>query len=223
MQELKSEKPTESPAGSDPVSRLMQRLRQEGFQSDQGEEGLAQFGEVIFTRPEKISLARGETVFIFTRVPELNERVLRQTSASVVNTYRAKSGAQKALSVLQSTTVYHCLVTTTDQPHNETLNTFITRSGGATVIPVVIVPEINQVLYPNLEEKIGSYRPRVEYLQYLLGERRETVNMHRQTVQAFWIAIAVVVLILAAIALSVVKPSLGGGGPQTTTSATATQ
>jgi len=223
MQELKSEKPTESPAGSDPVSRLMQRLRQEGFQSDQGEEELAQFGEVIFTRPEKISLARGETVFIFTRVPELNERVLRQTSASVVNTYRAKSGAQKALSVLQSTTVYHCLVTTTDQPHNETLNTFITRSGGATVIPVVIVPEINQVLYPNLEEKIGSYRPRVEYLQYLLGERRETVNMHRQTIQAFWIAIAVVVLILAAIALSVVKPSLGGGGPQTTTSATATQ
>ena len=222
MQELKAEKPTESPAGSDPVSRLMQRLRQEGFQSDQGEEGLAEFGEVIFTRPEKISLARGETVFIFTRVPELNERVLRQTSASVVNTYRAKSGAQKALSVLQSTTVYHCLVTTTDQPHNETLNTFIIRSGGATVIPVVIVPDINQVLYPNLEEKIGSYRPRVEYLQYLLGERRETVNMHRQTVQAFWIAIAVVVLILAAIALSVVKPSLGGGG-QTTTAVQSTQ
>ena len=97
MQELKAEKPTESPADSDPVSRLMQRLRQEGFQSDQGEEEFAQFGEVIFTRPEKISLARGETVFIFTRVPELNERVLRQTSASVVNTYRAKSGAQKAL------------------------------------------------------------------------------------------------------------------------------
>ena len=223
MQELKAEKPTESPADSDPVSRLMQRLRQEGFQSDQGEEEFAQFGEVIFTRPEKISLARGETVFIFTRVPEVNERVLRQTSASVVNTYRAKSGAQKALSVLQSTTVYHCLVTSTDQPHNETLNAFITRSGGATVIPVVIVPEINQVLYPNLEEKIGSYRPRVEYLQYLLGERRETVNMHRQTVQAFWIAITVVVLILAAIALSVVKPSLGGGGPQTPPAATATQ
>ena len=192
MQELKAEKPTESPAGSDPVSRLMQRLRQEGFQSDQGEEEFVQFGEVIFTRAEKISVARGETVFIFTRIPELNERVLRQTSASVVNTYRAKSNTQKALSVLQSTTVYHCLVTSTDQPHNETLNGFITRSGGATVIPVVIVPEINQVIYPNLEEKIGSYRPRVEYLQYLLGERRETVNMHRQTVQAFWIAIAVV-------------------------------
>ncbi|HEX7421784.1 MAG TPA: hypothetical protein VF505_18005 [Thermoanaerobaculia bacterium] len=200
----------------------MRRLRQEGFQSDQGEEEFAQFGEVIFTRAEKISVARGETVFIFTRVPELNERVLRQTSASVVNTYSAKSHVQKALSVLQSTTVYHCLVTTTDQPHNETLNGYITRSGGATVIPVVIVPEINQVIYPNLEEKIGSYRPRVEYLQYLLGERRETVNMHRQTVQAFWIAIAVVVLILAAIALSVVKPSLGGGGTPTTTAAVQT-
>ena len=216
MQELKAEKPTESPAGSDPVSRLMQRLREEGFHSDQGEEEFAEYGEVIFTRPEKISVARGETVFIFTRVPELNERVLRQTSASVVNTYRAKSTSQKALSVLQSTTVFHCLVATSDQPHNESLNAFITRSGGATVIPVVIVPEINQVLYPNLEEKIGSYRPRVEYLQYLLGERRETVNMHRQTVQAFWIAVAVVVLILAAIALSVVHPSLGGNNSTNT-------
>ncbi len=215
MQELKAEKPTESPAGSDPVTRLMQRLREEGFRSDQNEEDFAQYGEVIFTRPEKISVARGETVFIFTRVPEVNERVLRQTSASVVNTYSAKSAVQKALSVLQSTTVYHCLVVTNDQPHNESLNGFITRSGGATVIPVLIVPDINQVLYPNIEEKIGSFRPRVEYLQYLLGERRETVNMHRQTVQAFWIAVAVVVLILAAIALSVVRPSLGGGGTQT--------
>jgi len=69
MQELKAEKPTESPAGSDPVSRLMQRLRQECFHSDQGEEEFAEFGDMSFTRPEKISLARGETVFIFTRVP----------------------------------------------------------------------------------------------------------------------------------------------------------
>ena len=223
MQELKAEKPIESPAGSDPVSRLMQRLREEGFQSDQGEQEFAEYGEVIFTRPEKISVARGETVFIFTRVPEVNERVLRQTSASVVNTYRAKSTGQKALSILQSTTVYHCLVTSGDQPHNESLNGFITRSGGATVIPVVIVPEINQVLYPNLEEKIGSYRPRVEYLQYLLGERRETVNMHRQTIQAFWIAVAVVVLILAAIVLTMIHPMTGGGGPQTVTAAPQSQ
>ncbi|HEV8658757.1 MAG TPA: hypothetical protein VGS96_09010 [Thermoanaerobaculia bacterium] len=204
MQELKAEKPIESPAGSDPVSRLMQRLREEGFTSNQPEDEWSNFGEVIFSRPEKISVATGETVFIFTRIPELNERVLRQTSQSVVNTYKAKSVTQKALSVLQSTTVYHCLVTTSDQPHNEMLNDFITRSGGATFIPVVIVPEINQVLYPNLEEKIGSIRPRVEYLQFLLGERREPVNMHRQTVQAFWISMAVVVVVLAAILFSVI-------------------
>ncbi len=204
MQELKAEKPTESTAGSDPVTRLMQRLREEGFSSPQAEDEWNNFGEVIFSRPEKISVAKGETVFIFTRIPELNERVLRQTSQSIVNTYKAKSAAQKALSVLQSTTVYHCLVTSSDQPHNEVLNDFVSRSGGATFIPVVIVPEINQVVYPNLEEKIGSIRPRVEYLQFLLGERRDRVNMHRQTVQAFWISMAVVVVVVAAIVFSVV-------------------
>ena len=204
MQELKAEKPIESPADSDPVTRLMQRLREEGFSSNQPEDEWNNFGEVIFSRPEKISVATGETVFIFTRIPELNERVLRQTSQSVVNTYKAKNVTQKALSVLQSTTVYHCLVTTSDQPHNEMLNDFITRSGGATFIPVVIVPEINQVLYPNLEEKIGSIRPRVEYLQFLLGERREPVNMHRQTIQAFWISMAVVAVLLAAVLFSVI-------------------
>lgn len=203
MQELKAEKPTEAPE-ADPVTRLMQRLREEGFTSDQGEEEWNKYGEVIFSRPEKISVASGETVFIFTRVPELNERVLRQTSQSVVNTYRAKNLAQKALSVLQSTTVYHCLVTASDQPHNEMLNDFISRLGGATFIPVVIVPEINQVLYPNLEEKIGTIRPRVEYLQYLLGERREPVDMHRQTVQAFWISAAVVAVLFFAVVFSII-------------------
>jgi hypothetical protein len=204
MQELKAEKPTESPAGSDPVTRLMARLADEGFTTDQNPEDWEEFGEIIFRRNEKISLASGETVFIFTKVDDVNERVLRQTSDSVVNTYKAKDVASKALSVLQSTTVYHCLVCTTEQPHNELLNDFITRSGGATFIPVVIVPEINQVVYPNLEEKIGSYKPRVEYLQYLLGERRENVNMHRQTVQAFYISMAVVALLVIAIVASFV-------------------
>ena len=199
MQELKAEKPIESPIGSDPVSRLMQRLREEGFSSDQAEDDFHQFGEIIFRRDEKISVASGETVVIFTRIPELNERILRQTSESVVNTYRAKNIAEKALSVLQSTTVYHCLVTTSEQPHNELLNAFITRSGGATFIPVVMVPGINQVLYPNLEEKIGSIRPRIEYLQYLLNERREPVNMHRQTIQAFYVALTVLFVVLLAI------------------------
>jgi len=182
----------------------MSRLAEEGFTTDQNPTDWEEFGEIIFRRTEKISLASGETVFIFTKIPDLNERILRQTSDSVVNTYKAKDVTGKALSVLQSTTVYHCLVCTNEQPHNELLNDFITRSGGATFIPVVIVPEINQVIYPNVEEKIGSYKPRVEYLQYLLGERRENVNMHRQTVQAFYISMAVVAMLLIAIVASFV-------------------
>lgn len=204
MQELIAEKPTESPSGSDPVTRLMARLQEEGFTTDQSLDEWKDFGEIIFRRSEQISFASGETVFIFTRVPELNERILRQTSQGVVNTYKAKSAVQKALSVLQSTTVYHCLVAEGDQPHNEMLDIFVTRSGGATFIPVVFVPDINQVLYPNLEEKVGSVRPRVEYLQYLLGERRETVNMHRSTVQAFYISVGVVAVLLIAIVVSLV-------------------
>ena len=205
MVQLKAETPIESPADSDPVARLMKRLTDDGFTTDQSEQDWTEFGEIIFRRAEHISFANGETIFIFTRVPEINERILRQTSQSVVQSYSARSFQQKALSVLQSTTVYHCLVSQSEQPHNETLNPFITRTGGATFIPVVIVPGINEVLYPNLEEKVGSIRPRVEYLQYLLGERRETVNMHRQTVQAFYISIGVVALVLLAIAFSFIR------------------
>lgn len=204
MQELKAEKPAESPAGSDPVLRLMARLAEEGFTTEQGPEWWEEYGEVIYRRDEKLPLVVGETIFIFTRVPDLSERILRQTSESVVHTYRAKSAAQKVLTVLQSTTVYHCLVCTADNPHNESLNQYISRIGGATFIPVVIVPGINEVLYPNLEEKIGVLRPRVEYLQYLLGERRERVDMHRPTVQAMWVSAAVVLLLLVAVIFSIV-------------------
>jgi hypothetical protein len=202
MQELKAEKPIESPSDSDPVTRLMARLVREGFTTDQPEEDWRKFGEIIYSREEKISFAKGETVFIFTRVTDLNDRILRQTSDSIVNTYKAKKPLEKAMSVLQSITVYHCLVATGDQPHNDLLTNYVTRSGGATFIPVVFVPEINQVIYPDVEEKVGSVRPRIEYLQYLLGERRETANMHRQTVQAFYISIAVLAVLLFAIAFS---------------------
>jgi hypothetical protein len=202
MQELKAEKPIESPAGSDPVLRLMDRLGEEGFTTEQGPEWWEEYGEIIYRRDEKLPIANGETIFIFTRIADLNERILRQTSDSVVQTYRAQTTTQKALSVLQSTTVYHCLVCTTDQPHNESLSEYITRSGGATFIPVVIVPGINEVLYPNLEEKVGVMRPRVEYLQYLLGERRETVDMHKPTIQALWVSLAVIALLLVAVVFS---------------------
>ena len=203
MQELKAEKPPESPEGVDCVVRLMHRLREEGFSSDVNlDEDWQDHQEVIYRRDEKISFANGETVVIFTRIPELNERILRQTSESVVNLYRAKKPIDKLLSVLQSTTVYHCLVTEAEQPHNELLNQFITRSGGATFIPVVMVPAINQVLYPSLEERVGTVRPRIEYLQYLLNERRDAVNMHKGTVQAFYISMAVLAVVVVAIVFS---------------------
>jgi len=205
MQELKAEKPIESPAGTDPVTRLIARLGQEGFTTDQNPDDWQNFGEIIYSRPEKISVARGETTFIFTRVPELNERILRQTADSVVNTYRARAPIQKALSVLQSTTVYHCLVVDGDQPQNEPLTNYVTRRGGATFIPVVFVPDINEVIYPDVEEKVASVRPRIEYLQYLVGERRESVDMHRTTIQAFYISLAVVGLLLIAVAFSFIR------------------
>jgi len=202
MQELKAEKPTESTEGTDPVTRLMARITEEGFTTDQSEEDWERYGEIIFRRAEKISFAAGETVFIFTRVPDLTERVLRQASESVVKTWRARNTAQKALSVLQSTTVYHCLVAPGDQPHNDPLAHFVTRMGGATFLPIVIVPDINQVIYPDVEEKLGSVKPRIEYFRYLIGERREPVNMHRPTLQAMWVSLGVVVLLLAAIVVS---------------------
>ena len=202
--QLKAEIPPESPAGSDPVQRLMRRLGEEGFTTDQSMEEWEQFGEIIFRRDEKISFAEGETVFIFTRVDNLDEGILKQTSESVVHTYKAKNPTQKALSVLQSTTVYHCLVAEGDQPHNELLAEFITRQLGATFIPVVIVPEINQVIYPDLEEKVGTFRPRIEYLQYLLGERRATIDMHKPTMQAIWISLAVLVVLVLLIAASLI-------------------
>jgi hypothetical protein len=182
----------------------MDRLAEEGFTTEQGPEWWEEYGEVIYRREEKLPIASGETVFIFTRVSELNERILRQSSDSVVHTYRAQTTGQKVLSVLQSTTVYHCLVCTTDEPHNENLTVYIHRAGGATFIPVVIVPGINEVLYPNLEDKVGVIRPRVEYLQYLLGERRETVNMHKPTIQAMWVSAAVLGLLLLAVVFSFV-------------------
>ena len=204
MQELKAEKPIESPEGSDPVVRLMSRLADEGFTTEQGPEWWEEYGEVIYRRSEKLPLTTGETIFIFTRIPEINPRILRQTSESVVHTYRAKGPMQMALSVLQSTTVYHCLVCTSDVPHNEPLSEYIARSGGATFIPVVIVPGINEVLYPNLEDKVGVIRPRVEYLQYLLGERRDPVNMHKPTIQAMWVSAAVLALVLVAVIFSLI-------------------
>ena len=56
----------------------------------------------------------------------------------------------------------------------------------------------------NLEDKVGVMKPRIEYLQYLLGERRETVNMHKPTIQAMWVSAAVLALVLLAVIFSFV-------------------
>ena len=204
MQELKADPAECPPEGNDVVARLMDRLRAEGFTTETDPAEWEQFGEIIFRRPEKIWIAMGETVFIFTKIPELNERVLRQTSESVVNAYKARTLQEKALSVLQTTTVFHCLVCETDQPYSEVLDVYVTRAGGATFIPVVMVPEINQVLYPQLDERLGTSKPRIEYLQYLMGERREPVNMHRATVQAFYVSLGVLAVLLIAVLFSFV-------------------
>ena len=104
--------------------------------------------------------------------------------------------------MLQSITVYHCLVAGGDQPHSELLGPYVTRRLGATFIPVILVPDINQVIYPDVEEKVGSIQPRIEYLKYLLGERRDPVNMHRSTLQAMWVSVGVLAVLLIAIVVS---------------------
>ena len=91
-----------------------------------------------------------------------------------------------------------------DQPHTELLGPYVTRRLGATFIPVILVPEINQVVYPDVEEKVGSIAPRIEYLKFLLGERREPVNMHRSTLQAMWVSMGVLMVLLIAIAVSLI-------------------
>src|SRR5258708_10906889 len=73
MQARKAEKPQESPAGSDPVTRLMERLLEEGFTTDQAPDQAMveweEFGEIIYRRSEKISFPTCAPVFIFTPVP----------------------------------------------------------------------------------------------------------------------------------------------------------
>ena len=70
---------------------------------------------------------------------------------------------------------------------------------------MLFVPEINEVIYPDVEERVASIRPRIEYLQYLIGERRDTVDMHRMTRQAFYISIAILAILVLAVAFSFIR------------------
>ncbi|HVT01924.1 MAG TPA: hypothetical protein VHL58_00950 [Thermoanaerobaculia bacterium] len=200
MSTTKTVKPVESPVDSDPVSRLIQVLGQEGFTPVHDEEEAKISGERIYRRSEKVLFAEGETQFHFINYPTVSDKVLGQAMKSIGNLFRARTGGQKALSVLQTRTVYVCIVAHSEAPHNENLTRHIWTKGGAVLIPVIIVPEINQVVYPSVETKVGTVKPRVEYLQYLLGERREAVDIHQGTIKTFYISLGFVgLLVLAAV------------------------
>jgi hypothetical protein len=202
MPTTKTAKPSESTIDSDPLSRLIAILRKEGFTSLDENEGWEDFGERIYHRTEKILFVKGETVFVILDYPELDEIVLRKSVDRVAQMFSARSRKERIFSVLQATTVYVCIVTRNELPSTANLGRYVSTGGGAVLIPVIIVPEINQVVYPHLEEKIGTVRPRVEYLQYLIGERRDPVRIHAQTIRTFYVSIGVVAFLAIAAIVS---------------------
>jgi|GEM_PF-501712 len=204
MQTLKAARPPESPADPDPVSRLIRVLTDEGFKAMHEDEEWSAFGERVYRRGERVSFVEGETVFILIDFPNLNEKVLGQAVDGITHLFRARKRSDKALSVFQPTTVYVCIIARSESPHTASLNRFISTAGGAVIIPVILVPEINQVVYPSIEEKRGTVLPRIEFLQYVLGERTERVHMHQKTIRTFYASVAVVVALVAGMILTVV-------------------
>jgi hypothetical protein len=197
---IRISKPVETIADHDPVSRLIRRLGEDGFTSVSEDE---EHGERIYRRPERVLFATGETVFHLIEFPNLDEKTLEQAIDTIANLYRARGVGQKALSVFQTRTVFVCIIARNESPHYESMGRFVTLAGGAILIPVVIVPEINQVVYPVIsgERRAGTIEPRIQYLQYLLGERMEPVAMHKQTIRTFWFSAAIVgVLLIGALA-----------------------
>ncbi len=192
--------PPETLLEHDPIERLVAKLREEGFEPVAEDE---EHGERIYKRPEKVLFASGETVFHLIDFPQADEKTVGQAIETLANLYRARGAGQKALSVFQTRTVYVCIVVQEETLHYESLGRWVTIAGGAILIPVVVVPEINQVVYPLVsgERRAGTTQPRIEYLQYLLGERREPVAMHQQTIRTFWFSAAIVaVLVVGALA-----------------------
>jgi hypothetical protein len=198
MQTTTAVKPPEAPQ-SDPVARLITTLEREGFTPLHGDDEPVEGGELVFHRTDHVSFVHGETVFVLIDFPVLTEKVLSQAIEGQTNLFKAKRRADKALSVFQPTTVYVCLVARNESPHTAALNRYIQNTGGAIVIPVILVPEINQVVYPTIDEKgIGPLPSRIEFLQYILGERRDPVNLHRNTLRTFYASLGFVGLLLIA-------------------------
>ncbi len=203
---LTTSKPIESPDEHSPVSRLREVLVRENFRAVHEEDEWSGLGEQVWARSERVLFAEGETVVILIEHPEVDEKILDQAMRGITELFKARGRARQALSVFQTTTVYVCIVAERGVPHHGVLNDYISAAGGAVMIPVVMVPDHNSVVYPDVsgERKISPIRRRVEYLQYLLGEVREPVEIHRQTVQTFWISVAFAgVLVLGAILTAV--------------------
>ena len=200
---IRISKPNDTIAEHDPVSRLIRRLGEDGFTPVSEDD---EHGERIYRRPERVLFATGETVFHLIDFPQLDEKTLEQAIETIANLYRARGAGEKALSVFQTRTVYVCIIARNESPHYESLGRFVTIAGGAILIPVVIVPEINQVVYPVItgERRAGTIEPRIQYLQYLLGERIEPVQMHKQTIRTFWFSAAVVGVLLVGALLSLI-------------------
>lgn len=202
MQRAKSVKPIESPADSDPVSRLIGVLESEGFEPLHEQEEWQAFGERVYRRSEKVVFANGETVFLLIHADTLSDKVVSQAIESLSNLFRARKKVDKALAPLQSNTVYVCFVAKNELPVGANLSRHISTAGGSVLIPVIIVPEINQVVYPTVDEKVGTLGPRIEYLQYVLGERFTPANIHKNTVQTMYVTMAIALIVVVMIAVA---------------------
>jgi hypothetical protein len=199
---LTTKRPPESPDDHDPISRLVTVLEREGFQPVHEDDEWSGFGEKVWHRSEKVLFAEGETVVIVIEHPDVDETILDQAMRGMRELFRARSRTRQALSVLQTTTVYVCISGSAGMPYHGKLNEFIAVAGGAVILPVVAIPDHNTVIYPDVsaERKFSPIRRRVEYLQYLLGEVREPVEIHRPTVRTFWISVGfAAALVVAAI------------------------
>lgn len=201
---LTTTRPTESPEEPSPLERLRHALQSEGFEQYGEEDDWSALGEQVWHRPEKVLFATGETVFVIIEHPEVSQKIIDQAVEGITQLFRARTGSRRALSVLQTTTVYVVLAAETGAPHHAVMEDYLAVAGGVVVIPVVMLPEVNLVRYPDATElrKGSPVRVRIEYLRYLLGERTEDVSIHRGTVATFWIVAGVVLFLLVAAILA---------------------
>ena len=110
MSPIKSVKPLESPADSDPLTRLIAVLQNEGFEALHDDDEWAAFGEKVYRRSEHILFARGETIFVLIDFPSVSDKVVGQAVESLGNLFRARTGRDKLLAPLQATTVFVTIV-----------------------------------------------------------------------------------------------------------------